>query len=381
VTQAGAQENRDAGRGPSLIALPAGLSPSATPPRAVHPSGGRAPWMLGVDGGGTKTLAAVLDPEGHAIAIGEGGPSNPHSSSFGEAAAAIQHAVAEAMAGAGLEDGDIASAVLAIASIDDATPTGQRLRAEVPVLAGIRHVVMTNDVVAAWAASTLGQPGVAIISGTGSNAYGVTADGASWRTGGWGHILGDEGSAHAIGLAGMQAALEFRDGRGPWTAIVPLLLETYGLGAVEELHALVYERFGKSEIAAFARTVVRAAADGDPVAGGILETAARDLARQVCTVIRMLDLQGDFPVGLVGGTFRAGPAVIGPLERAIHAVSPGARVAPAPLPPVGGALWLAARLAGWEDALRGEPVAEALEAAIRAATQRDRRGPPPAVSR
>lgn len=330
----------------SLVALPeAFLTRGGTPANAGSAANA---VLVGVDGGATKTLAAVVDLRTNRVCTGLAGSSNPNAVGFPEAITSIRTAVGEAMTKAGVSADEVSAAVLAIAAADteaDHHRLAEGLRAWHP----IAEVHVTNDVVAAWSSGTLGGPGVAVIAGTGSNVFGVNADGQTWRSGGWGHLLGDEGGAYWIGLQAIRAAVAFRDGRGPWTSVIPMLLEQYCLGTIEELHAFVYEQFSKCEIAAFARQVTRAADGGDRVATRILNRGGIELARQVCAVINQLQLTGEFPVVQVGGTFQSGAAFVGPFTRAIHRISPQATMVRPQVPPVGGSLWLAARAAGLED--------------------------------
>ena len=344
----GADATGPSGSGPTtLLPLPSRLAPSATP---APPPSSAGRWVLGLDGGATKTLAAVFDVESGTLATGESGPTNPHAVGFDASAAALREAVDEALQRAGADAADLAGAVLAVASVDT-EENQKRLLDDIPTLRGLDQAFMTNDVVAAWASGTWGQPGVACISGTGSNVFGVGTDGSTWRCGGWDYLLGDEGASVWIGLEAMRRATFYRDGRGPWTALVPRLVEAYGMNDVADLHEIVYQKLQKADIAGFAKHVSEVAAAGDAVAGAILRDAGEQLATQITTVIRRVELPERFPVALVGSTFNAGPLLVEPLTTGVHAVAPGAELQRPDIPPVGGALWLAARAAGLESAV------------------------------
>lgn len=306
--------------------------------------------MLGLDGGATKTLAAVFDVDTGRLAYGESGASNPNAVGFESAGQALTEAVHEAIRRAGTDPADIMAAVLAVASVD--TEEAQKhLLSEIPALRGVEQSFMTNDVVAAWASGTWGRPGVAAISGTGSNVFGVGTDGATWRCGGWDYLLGDEGSGVWMGLEAMRRATRYRDGRAPYTRLVERLCEVYDMADVAELHEIAYQRLQKSDIAAFAVHVAEVAEKGDEVAGEILRQAGALLADQIVTVIRRVDLPEEFPVALVGSSYKAGPRMVGPLVAAVQQAAPGARIRRPEMPPVGGSLWLAARAAGLEGTL------------------------------
>jgi N-acetylglucosamine kinase-like BadF-type ATPase len=312
----------------------------ALPDGLLDGAGGRGTGgdVLGVDGGATKTAAAVLRVADRHAYGALAGPSN--SDAVGPAAAqkAVEEAIAGALQAAELDGGQIEAAVLALAG----TST-DRLRLELMREFGFRSVYLVNDVVGAWAAGTAGRPGIAVVSGTGSHVFGVNDRKETWKCGGWGHILGDEGSGYWLGLHAMKAALAARDGSGPPTSLLEAALEHYGLERIELLPDLVYGKpLMKSEIAALAARVADRAAAGDEIALQLFGHAARDLARQTAGVITWLGL-GDvpFPVATAGSVFRTGPLLLEPFHRAISEIAPRADVRPPGLPAIAGPLVLA----------------------------------------
>jgi N-acetylglucosamine kinase-like BadF-type ATPase len=308
-----------------------------------------ARFLLGIDGGATKTLAAVLDLERGRLHLGHAGPSNADAAGVKAAGRALFDAADAALAGAEITDGELDGAVLAVAGTDTDA-----------VIAHVReqrseHWIVVGDVVGAWASATGAQPGVGVISGTGSNVFGVGRVGAEtrpWRAGGWGHLLGDEGSGHWLGVQSIKAALRDRESSGPPTALSDAAIAFFDAPSVEALAAMVYSKpLAKSEIAAFAIETAGLAERGDAVARELYERGARELAEQVTAVIRRTGLLGAFPVGLIGSAFKAGRVFVEPLTAAIHALAPEARVAVVEMAPVGGSLLLAARACGAEQAL------------------------------
>jgi N-acetylglucosamine kinase-like BadF-type ATPase len=327
-----------------LVQLPPQLAPSASASSAS--SSAPARFLLGIDGGATKTLAAVLDVEGDRLHLGHGGPSNQDAVGAEAATQALLDAADEALAGAGASIDTLDAAVLAVAGTDTDAIVSE-VRAHRPP-----EWLVVNDVVAAWATATGGEPGVGVISGTGSNVFGVGRDGRAWRTGGWGHIVGDEGSGYWLGLESIKAALRDRDGSGRQTALSDAAVEFFGAPSVEALGVLVYSRpLSKSEVAAFAIETALWAERGDAVARELYEDGARWLGRQIAAVIGQTELEGPFPVGLIGSAYKAGPVFVGPLTQAIHRVAAEAQIATVEMAPVGGSLLLAARACGAEGAL------------------------------
>jgi N-acetylglucosamine kinase-like BadF-type ATPase len=302
--------------------------------------------VVGIDGGATKTIAAVLALDTFDLRFGHGGPSNVDAVGVTAAASAIRAATGEALGAAGVDAGAVGTAVIGLAG----TPSEELADSIQAEFARGAACYFVNDVIAAWAAGTWLEPGVAVISGTGSHVFGVNAAGESWRTGGWGHVLGDEGSGYWLGLNGMKAALHYRDGSGPETSLLDAAVAFYGLEAVEDLQALVYGKpLTKREIAAFTEEVEKAALASDSVAAALYETAARDLATQARAPIEKLRLEGVFKVALVGGVFAAGELLRKPFEVSVRSFSPQAQFVVSEIPPVGGSLLLALRAEGVAD--------------------------------
>jgi len=334
-----------------LVQLPPALT---QPPASVA-----APFLLGIDGGATKTLAAVLDVERGQLHLGHAGPSNEDAVGAEAAVGALLAAADGALAQAGVERGRLGAAVLAVAGTDTAS-IARNVAATCP-----EPWLVVNDVVGAWATATGGEPGVAAISGTGSNVFGVGPGGLPWRAGGWGHLLGDEGSGWWFGLESIRAALRDREGSGPPTALTTALCDFFAMPSVEALASHVYSKpLTKGEIAAFAAEASKLAEAGDAVALGLYERGAAELGRQIVAVIERTRLEGAFQVGLIGSAYRAGEVFLGPLRRVVHACAPQARVERVEMAPVGGSLLLAARVAGRAEQVHVAELARLIEAEL-----------------
>src|ERR1700683_3140414 len=344
-----------------LVQLPRAL----TEPRR-HPD---ARFVMGIDGGATKTLAAVLDLGAGVLHLGHAGPSNEDAVGEKAAVAALLAAADEAIARAGISSEDLAGAVLAVAGTDTDSV------AEHVAGARTEQWLVVNDVVGAWATATGATPGVAVISGTGSNVFGVTLDGGdarAWRAGGWGHLLGDEGSGYWLGVQSIKAALRDREASGPATALSEAACAFFRMPSVEAVASHVYSKpLTKGEIAAFATETARVAAAGDAIARELYERGARELAAQVAAVIDESALGGGdspegFPVGLIGSAFKAGEVFVEPLARAVREHAPQARVGVVEMAPVGGSLLLALRACGRTDGPATEQLSRMIDDALRA---------------
>jgi glucosamine kinase len=335
----------------SLVTLPAELLPTASGRTSGPAASG---LLIGVDGGATKTIAAVFDLDTGTVTAAETGPSNPEAVGYEAASASINEAISAALGQAK----PVAAAVLGVAGIDTESERERLLSGVTSLSAPV--VLAVNDVVTAWAAGSLAAPGIAAISGTGTNTFGVNAHGAAWRSGGWGHIVGDEGSGYMVAVAAIRAVLAYRDGRRDWTPLVPRLLEFYGLQHIEDIKPVIYRDFDKARISAFAVQVGEAADEGDDVAAGIYRDAAVALAEQISAVYAALDFGEPAEVTLIGSNFRAGEVFLGPLREHLRHVTGGRDFAAPKLPAVGGSLWLAARAAGAEGRLNVQHLAAAL---------------------
>jgi glucosamine kinase len=342
----------------SLVQLPRALTEPRRDPDAR--------FVMGIDGGATKTLAAVLDLRANVLHLGHAGPSNEDAVGAEKAVQALLAAADEATALAGIASEDLAGAVLAVAGTDTASV------AEHVAGARTERWLVVNDVVGAWATATGAGPGVAVISGTGSNVFGVGADARAWRAGGWGHLLGDEGSGYWLGVQSIKAALRDREASGPATALSEAACAFFRMPSVEAVASHVYSKpLTKGEIAAFATETARVAAAGDAIARELYERGARELAAQVAAVIDESALGGGdspegFPVGLIGSAFKAGEVFVEPLARAIREHAPQARVGVVEMAPVGGSLLLALRACGRTDGPVTEQLSRMIDDALRA---------------
>jgi glucosamine kinase len=329
--------------------------------RAKGEGEGDARFVLGIDGGATKTLAALLDLERGALYLGQGGPSNEDAVGTRRAVKALLEAADQAIERAGIAAGRLDGAVLALAGTDTEA-VARNVHSE-----RSDGWIVVNDVVAAWATATSARPGIGVISGTGSNVFGVGADGRAWRAGGWGQLLGDEGSGYWFGTESIKAALCDREDSGPATALSDAAVEFFGVASVEALAARVYAQpLSKGEIAAFAKETAKHAERGDVVARALYERGAKQLGQQVAAVIRRTDLAGSFPVGLIGSAYKAGGVFVEPLTRAVHELAPDAQVSVVEMAPVGGSLLLAMRACGCEQALSATEIARLLDEALAA---------------
>ncbi|MFO0867691.1 MAG: N-acetylmuramic acid 6-phosphate etherase, partial [Pirellulales bacterium] len=275
--------------------------------------------FLGVDGGGTKTVAwlAVRGPQGEPQLVGRGkaGPSNPRAVGLPTATTNLQAAMQAAFHDAGREPTPVQVACLAIAGAG--RPEEQAALREWALAQQVaREVLVTHDAEPVLAAGTPDLWGIALIAGTGSLAWGRSPDGRTARCGGWGYLLGDEGSGYAVGAAALQAVLRAADGRGPSTLLTAPLLNHFQVERVEALVGAVYGAADfRSRIAAASRCVVAVARQGDEVARKIVAQATAELAETVAALARQLDFRpGSYPLAVAGGLLDVDPTLVTAVE-------------------------------------------------------------------
>lgn len=254
------------------------------------------PLFLGVDGGGSKTLAVLVDAHGVERGRGLAGGSNYHTIGVTPAIAAIEAATWAAREAVRCES-PLRAAWIGLAGVDradDALLLAPRLGS----LAG--ELRLSNDAELALSGIAHGA-GVALIAGTGSIAVGRAAEGKTIRAGGWGHLLGDEGSGYDIGLRALHAAARAADGRGQPTILLERILTTWGLHTPEDLFTSAYVDQDKARIARLAILVIAGAHEGDELSQAIIRDATDELALAVRTVAARLNLTPPVDIALGGG--------------------------------------------------------------------------------
>ena len=305
-------------------------------------------YVIGVDGGGTKTEAVLVDDRGRVLSWGAGGPSNPNRVSPEELLVSLQEAIGGALS---RKDNSSRRSIAAVC-IGMAGSTGNQgliRQAAAKLGIGKRVIVVSDTVIAFWGAIAKAF-GVVVIAGTGSCAYGVGPQGDTVKAGGWGYLIGDEGSGYDIGRAGITAALRAGDGRGPSTSLVERLLLFLHLKTVDKVIPEVYQPSNddsKTCISDFAPLVVQAAREGDAVSQGILRCAGCELGLSAVAVARQLDLlDREFELGLVGGVFKAGDLITASLHDVVLKAAPQARIFVSHRPPALGAARMALQAIG-----------------------------------
>jgi N-acetylglucosamine kinase-like BadF-type ATPase len=280
--------------------------------------------VLGIDAGGTKTVCLLADDQGRVVAEARRGGANLQAVGELEVEKVLHEVMEEALGDGTITPAAICLGIAGVDRPDDSTV----VRGIMKRIGYKARIVIVNDALVALEAGAPAQPGVVVISGTGSIAYGRDAKGQAARSGGWGYVLGDEGSGYWIGRAALRAVLREADRRGPATILSSLLLKHFGVAQAQGLIHQVYNTNLKpAAIGALATCVQSAFSQGDQVALGILRGAANELEASALSVARRLELIGEpFVFILAGGIFRAVPWLAQELERRLPAAAPESRV-------------------------------------------------------
>lgn len=295
--------------------------------------------VLGIDAGGTKTVCLLADEHGTIIAEARRGGANLQAVGELEVEKVLHDVMEEAIGNLDVRPAAICLGIAGVDRPDDAAVVKSIMKR----IGYKARVLVVNDALVALEAGSPGQPGVVVISGTGSISYGRNARGEAARSGGWGYVLGDEGSGYWIGRAALRAVLRQSDHRGPETSLSPLLLEHFGIRRAQELiHEVYHTNLKPSAIGSLAQCVQTAFTQGDPVAIGILRGAADELEGSALSVARRLEMVGQtFTFILSGGIFRAVPWLEQELGRRLPVSSPQSRVRLLDREPAAGAVALA----------------------------------------
>ena len=304
---------------------------------------------LGVDGGGTKTAYALVDAAGRLRASHVGATIAHLADGLEAARARLTEGLEAVLAQAEANRGDIDYAFVGLPAYgEDSEMTAALDALPVAVLAPDRYRC-GNDMVCSWAGSLACADGISVIAGTGSMAYGEYA-GRQARCGGWGELIGDEGSAYWIAREGMNLFSRMSDGRAARGTLYRLVRERLGLESDLYLCARIYGASAdrRAAFAQFAPLVHEAAQAGDAEVASIFARGAGELVACVVATHRALAVPPDvvLPVSHSGGVFDNAPAMVDAF-RAGLAAAPARFVYSAPrFPPAVGAALYAARLAG-----------------------------------
>lgn len=266
-------------------------------------------FVIGMDGGGTKTAAIIAALDGTIVAEHVAGPSNFQIIGVETAAQTIFSLISECCRSVPCTPAQIQAVTLGLTGagrVADQKRMADGLK-KYALAQGVKlkKVIVDSDARIALEGAFKGAPGIILIAGTGSIAFGKDAAGAIHRVGGWGRILGDEGSGFYIGRSGLTAVTRFIDGRGNKTLLTKLVAERFNLNDQAEIITAVYKN--NFDVASIAPLVLEAASKKDEVSRLIIVQAAAELTDHIGSLAAMLTpssrkkVKAKIPVSFIGG--------------------------------------------------------------------------------
>jgi len=302
--------------------------------------------ILCVDSGSTKTICAIANEKGKVLGLGSAGPSSHYAVSVEKAKENFRVAIRKAVASAGLNNVVFDVGCFGMTALDTKSDH-ELISSFITSLNIAKKCVIVIDATIAHYAVTNGEPGIVVIAGTGSIAYGVNERGEVAQSGGREWLVSDEGSAYDIAKKGLTAVIRAYDGRGTDTLLVEMFKKHFGVSTFEGILQKIYEDTGKSTIATLAPIITSAAQRGDAVALNILKKAGRELGLATFAVAKRLNMEKErITVGCIGGVFKAGKFILKPFKKTVKTHIPKAIFKPPIYDAIMGAIILGLKKGG-----------------------------------
>ena len=296
-------------------------------------------YIIGIDGGGTKTVGILTTETGQHLAQVQSGPANYHVVGETQTQAVLEAVVGKLCEKAGVSRTSPIRFCLGMAGLGRVAD--RKVIGRICDELGIREDrILTHDAHIALIGGTEKQEGVIVISGTGAIAYGIDADGREARASGWGYLLGDEGSGYDIAIRGLRAVARAADGRSHPTELTNRILNRLELNEPNALIRWVHAA-SRDAIARLAEIVFDTARTADSVAERIVDDAADELVCAAGSVIEQLEFIEPFDVVLSGGNLIHQPVFADRLRRRFTEIQPEASVLLPKHEPAYGAVLLA----------------------------------------
>ena len=299
----------------------------------------KASILIGIDGGGTKTEGLLITGEGRVLAQASVGSLNVQRTRPATFASRLRMLFHKLFTQAGIAPNKVAVLCLGLAGAgreEDQTAAQKRVQA----LDLAEQVIVTSDGLVALEGAFAGGPGVIVSAGTGSIALGKNAEGRVARSGGWGYLLGDEGSAFDIARQAITASLMALDGRGSPTLLAERIKSQLGLQRLDQIvHKVYVERMRPDALARLAPLVFEAAQEGDRVAAELIEAAGHELGRLALAVCHQLNMMSDVRLCLIGGLSAHRSVLLPQMKTVLREISHLTVQSPRFSPVQGATLW------------------------------------------
>ena len=273
-------------------------------------------YIIGIDGGGTKTVGLLTTSTGEEIARVQLGPSNYHAVGIENTQKVLVEIISQLTAhtvGTNLDSINFCIGMAGLGREEDKKIIGQMC----DDIGVSNKRILTHDAHIALVGGLEKQEGVVVISGTGSMVYGMDRYGKEVRAGGWGYILGDEGSGYDLAIKALQAVARTADKREPPTELTSLILDILELNNPSDLIRWTHAA-NRDEIAELAKVVFQAVESGDKKARIIVGTAVSELYLAIETVVMLLDFTNTFGILFSGGNLTHQPILANKLSKKIE---------------------------------------------------------------
>jgi len=302
-------------------------------------------YLIGIDGGGTKTDCAVADLSGKIIRQTAGKPSNFLVIGVEEALENIFALIEENLFQLEGDFSDVKQIVIGVAGAgreEDAMLLEKGFK-DYSDQEGVhfKGVKVVSDAHIALEGAFPDSAGCILIAGTGSILFGKDEKGVIHRVGGFGRLIGDEGSGYSIGRKALNAVSKASDGRGEETLISELLNAKMNSGSTNGIINKVYKE--KLDVASVARIVIAAAEEGDPIAEDILDEEADELVLHIKSLLNKIQID-KFNVAFSGSLIDNNNFYSDLLKKKIKSTLPNVKIVKPAVPPVSGAILLAKRI-------------------------------------
>lgn len=271
-------------------------------PQSGREQNGQAGYVLGFDGGGTKSVAVVARDDGTVVGIGKSGTTNFQCVGVVEAGRQVELAIGAALKSAGIQPEQVSHAAYGVAGADRDADFDTVANYVLPANpAG--ELLIANDTTIALRAGTKDGVGVALICGTGSNCIGFDADRNQVKVGGLGNFTGDVGGGEDIVHKAIVLAMRGEDGRGPETILARELARALGVEQLVDVIAFFYpDHYNPPDLGKLVPIVFKCAAKGDPVAVALLTQIGDELGHNAVTACRQLFKKNDPITVVLGGS-------------------------------------------------------------------------------
>lgn len=304
-------------------------------------------YYLGIDGGGTKTKYLLVDENLQKVCEREGSTIHIHQVGVEGIKNELRENISKVCEEANISVKDISYAFAGVPgygeSLDDMVKIDEAIKEVMEVPYSI-----DNDAVNGWAGGTACKPGINIVAGTGSIAYGRNAEGKLARCGGFGPGIGDDGSAYWIALRTINEYTKQKDGRSEKTVLVDILEKEYNITYKYEIVDIAFNRlkFNRTELAKFSTICFLAAEEGCQACKNIFKDAAKAIFEHIIAISKELNFKDEFVVSYTGGVFKSGKHVLEPLKEMINESGLKCHLQEPELEPWNGSVLLAYTLAG-----------------------------------